>query len=182
MVERLFVIFCFLNWMQYIVHGNYPTQNNYESHPRSLSILCEKVLVPFIWLLFWWKTRAWITRNESEAFHSCESRWLLAGVLHWNRRKTGSRAAADVLWHVTVPGLHWRILSPRHELNYGGLHDIMIMSHRSWLTQSGQKKLLCLKIKKCSLKILITGLIYLIKDSWNEMKCQSEMLIWCLSF
>ncbi len=115
--------------------------------------------------------------NLIGAFHSCESRWLLAGVLHWNRWKTGSRAAADVLWHVTVPGLHWRILSPRHELNYGGLHDIMIMSLRSWLTQSGQKKLLCLKIKKCSLKILITGLIYLIKDSWNEMKCQSEMLI-----
>ncbi len=30
--------------MQYIEHGNYPTQNNYESHPRSLSILCEKAL------------------------------------------------------------------------------------------------------------------------------------------
>ncbi len=62
--------------------------------------------------------------NLFEAFHSCETRRLLAGVLRWSRGKAGSWAAADVLWHVIVPGLHGSIFAPRHELNYGGLRDI----------------------------------------------------------
>lgn len=39
-----------------------------------------------------------------------------------------------VLWHVIVAELHSSTFAPRHQLNYRALLDIMIMSHRSWLT------------------------------------------------
>lgn len=155
-----------------------------ESHPKSLRILCEKVLVPFIWLLFWWKTRAWVTRKES--FWSISQLWnqtVTCRCFALKSRESRSWAAADVLWHVIVPGLHSSIFAPRHELNYGGLHDNMIMSHRSWLTQS-VKELLCLKIKKCSLKnisnIRFKMMSDLRKHVWNEMPVRNVLVCSCI--
>lgn len=141
-------------------------------------MVCEKVLLPFIWLIFWWKTRTWITRNESV--------WSISQL--WNQTVT-CRCFALKSRESKILGCSWHFMARnctrttqqyicfKARVELWGLRDIMIMSHRSWLTQS-VKELLCLKVKKCSLKILVSGLRRwcLIKESMHEMKCSRLQL------
>lgn len=65
--------------------------------------------------------------NLFEGFHSWETRRILAGVCDVEGKQDPAWAAAEVLWHVIVPGLHSSRFASRHKLNYRNLLNIMIM-------------------------------------------------------